>query len=293
MKTIILSIIGILIILHTFDQKQDKPTEDINSLIINSIKDLNPLKTYKTWTYVEAGEPTKQLQLLNNEINIPVYFQKCIEKIGGNVTILTPLNIEKYIPEFPIKMNKSSPLSLKKRTDILFAFILEKYGGICISPGTVVYDLTEPLRDIYINDIVTFGSSTPMNTGSVSQYYPDTYIIGSKPNSELIQNYKKQLLTTTYKNSSEILSDCLKEKEYKIKNYGPKTVGTHDMNNNKLSLSDYLNKTKINYLSKKDHLTITLPYNELVNNNEYKWFLNLSEDQFNNSELEIVRLLNN
>ena len=44
MKTIILSIIGILIILHIFDQKQNKPTEDINSLLINSIKDLNPLK---------------------------------------------------------------------------------------------------------------------------------------------------------------------------------------------------------------------------------------------------------
>ena len=78
MKTIILSIIGILIILHIFDQKQNKPTEDINSLLINSIKDLNPLKTYQTWTYIEVGEPTKQLQLLNNEINIPVYFQKCI-----------------------------------------------------------------------------------------------------------------------------------------------------------------------------------------------------------------------
>ena len=293
MKTIILSIIGILIILHIFDQKETKATDDVNSLLVNSIKDLNPLKTYHLWTYIEAEEPTKQIQLLNNHIDIPVYLKQCLDKMSGNLTILTPINIEKFIPGFPINMSKSSPLSLKKRTDILFAFILEKYGGICISPGTIVYNLTEPLREVYINDMVTFGSSTPVNTGSKSPHYPDTYIIGSKPNTELISNYKQKLLDTTFKNSAEILSECLQEKEYKTKHYGPKFVGTHDMNNNKLTLSDYLNQTKINYLSKKDHLAIILPYNELINNNEYRWFLNLSEEQFNNSNLEIIRLLKN
>ena len=291
MKTIILSIIGLLILLHIFDIKEDKLTHNINTLLINTIKQTNPLSTYKVWTYIELENTPKQIQLLNESMELPVYFRKCIDRINFKVNVLHPYNIHEYLPEFSIPMGKSSPLSLKKRVDLLFAHILENYGGLCISPGTIAYDLTEPLREIYLHDIVTFGSSTPVSA-SQSDLYPDTYIIGSPKGSEIIKKYKEKLLNDTFRNSSDILSECLIEGEYNNKYYSSKTVGTHDNMMNKLTVDDYLNKQPIHFQNKKEHLAITIPYNQLINNNEYAWFLNLSEEQLNQSNLEIVRLLN-
>ena len=291
MKTIILSIIGLLILLHICDIKDEKITQNVYTLLINSIKEVNPLSTYKVWTYIEMENTPKQIQLLNESIELPVYFRKCIEKINFHVTVLHPYNIHEYLPDFSIPMGKSSPLSLKKRVDILFAHILERYGGLCISPGTIVYNLTEPLREVYLHDIVTFGSSTPVST-SKSHLYPDNYIIGAPQDSKIIKKYKELLLNDTFRNSSDILSECLVEGEYNGKHYCSKTVGTHDNMMNKLTVDDYLNKQPIHFQNKKEHLAITIPYNQLINNTEYAWFLNLSEEQFNQSNLEIVRLLN-
>ena len=196
----------------------EEKKQEIYNNIYTSLKEINPLKTYRSWTYIEIPNKTVNIQLSYNKMNIPEYFQECIQLMKKNIPeliVLTPFNITEYLPNFPIVMKHSSNIPLKLRIDILFAHILETYGGLCISPGTIVYNINKALSMLNKYEIVTFGSSTPMNTGSVSQYYPDTYIIGSKPDTELIKNYKKQLLTTTYKNSSEILSECLQEKEYK------------------------------------------------------------------------------
>ena len=68
--------------------------------------------------------------------------------LDPDLIILTPMNIKKYLPDFPIDMKKDSEIPLKKRIDILYAFILDSYGGLCISPGTVVINIDEILSKI-------------------------------------------------------------------------------------------------------------------------------------------------
>ena len=57
-------------------------------------------------------------------------------------------------------------------------------------------------------------------------------------------------------------------------------------------LSEYLGTQKIQFLSPKDVLLISIPYDELEKQKKYHWFLNLSKEQFNLSKVEVVRLLN-
>ena len=64
-----------------------------------------------------------------------------MKKNVPELIVLTPLNIKEFLPDFDIEMNKDSDIPLKLRIDILYASILKDYGGICVSPGTVVYDI--------------------------------------------------------------------------------------------------------------------------------------------------------
>ena len=79
-------------------------------------------------------------------------------------------------------MCPSSEYTLKTRVDLLSAFILEKYGGLFLSPGTIVYDKKDILNKTNTYDIVTFGKS---------RFNPNSYILGCKHNSEFIKIYKR------------------------------------------------------------------------------------------------------
>ena len=47
----------------------------------------------------------------------------------------------------------------------------------------------------------------------------------------------------------------------------------------------------IDFLDKEKLLLISFPYDQLLKNSRYKWFLNLSKRQFINSNLELKNLL--
>ena len=55
-------------------------------------------------------------------------------------------------------MNHRSEIRLKKRVDLLYAFILEKYGGLCLS-GTVVININDIISQSNSKDLVLIGSS--------------------------------------------------------------------------------------------------------------------------------------
>ena len=59
-----------------------------------------------------------------------------MSKYDVNLVILNSKNIYSYLPDFPITLDNN--VSSKKTMDLLGASILEKYGGLWISPFTVV-----------------------------------------------------------------------------------------------------------------------------------------------------------
>lgn len=110
---------------------------------------LNILNKLKIYTYIE--EPSKynkeqKLHLYDFENMIPYYLFSCINIMKKNINnllyelvILTPQNISDYLDDYPIRMNGDSEYSLKYRVDLLSSFILSKYGGLFLSPGTIIY----------------------------------------------------------------------------------------------------------------------------------------------------------
>lgn len=323
MKELILAIIGILVICYMLDKRPPIPTKDgveiirdVNyknyvidkdhskqvEKIINILKTINPLKTNVIWTYVEIFNDYKDIPLLYDTKQISVYFKKCVDKLqenSPNLIVLTPLNIKYYLPTFPIKMVKDSKIPFRKRVDILFSFILYEYGGLCVSPGTILYNSKLLSEKLYNHDLVTVGSSPRIINGVNYNKSPNTYIIGSKPRTIFISEYKRLLLMTVKNNhlysvinkeSYDILSELLEKNNILHYHFGPEFDGTYNTNQRLLELNDYLGTEKINFLSPSNIFAVSVPYEKLMLKN-YEWFLRLSEQQFNESNLEIKKLL--
>ena len=265
----------------------------INIPVIKDINNFNPLKSYNVYTYIET--PTnfnneKKIKLLNKNLDIPIFFKLCLElmekKINGlntSLIVLTPQNYLNYVNDFPIKMCPTSEYSLKNRVDLLSAYVLEKNGGLFISPGTIVYSLNDILSKVNSFDFVTFGRS---------RYDPNSYILGSKHNGEFIRSYKK-ILTQNFPSSSDnILQKTLSENHLKNGyHYSGEYDGSVSKSNNKIFITDYLGQTNIRYKDINKLSLISVPYEELLRNQEYYWFNNLSREQFYDSDIFVSRLL--
>ena len=327
MKTVIFIVIGSLVLLYmidkteivkpelsenkvesetentiTFENEKEKRKNEIYKNIFKSIKEVNPLRTERVWTYIEITNENRNIQLSYQKIHIPVYFKKCIELMKKNVPeliVLTPINIKEYLPDFKFEMNYKSKIPLKLRTDILFASILEEYGGLCISPVTIVYNVDEALKKLKNYEIVTFGGNIRIGNCDNNLEFPNSYIIGSQKKSPFIQEYKRYLEllekdTYLYNfkiyDDSDILSHLINILEPSQYHFGTEYDGTINSRLERISLSDYLGTYEIDFQKKENLSVITVPYDMLFNS-KYKWFLNLSEEQFTNSSLEINRLI--
>jgi hypothetical protein len=219
-----------------------------------------------------------------------------MKNVTLDLYVLTPLNIRYYVPDFDLIMSPTSPIPLKERVDLLYAHIIETYGGLCISPGTIVHNL-QPLLDKTLNyDIVTVGSDPHIMNNYNNRLYPNNYIIGGKKDSAVFTNYRTRLSQSVNidlplnKPSTTILSDVLHEiNEEDHFHFNVDYDGTHDSNMKTLTLGDYLGTQKITFKNKP--FIITFPYEQLSTNLEYRWFRKLSSYDFKHSNLEIKRLV--
>ena len=258
--------------------------DKIQHPFVKKINNLNPFKTTNVFTYIEPELLSdKRIQLLNKNSDIPVFFDLCIklmQKKFSNLIILTPYNYLDYVDNFPIKMGSKSDYSLKQRIELLSAYVLEKNGGLFLSPGTIVYDKKDILTQINNNDVVTFGDKTYLE--------PSSMILGCKYNSEFIKLYKEKLLENNLRNSEVILKNLIVNNEFTQKHYSD---GTLNSLNNRIFISDYLGNRNIKYKNMDNLSLISVNYDDLLNNLEYKWFMNLSYEQFTKSNMFVKELL--
>lgn len=331
MNTLVYVFVGIVIILYIIDKKEivkpdfegftidengeikqkllstkEKKIQLKNEIykdILNNIQDINPLKTYKVWTYVEIPNESRNIPLSYTKFNIPVYFRKCIELMKKNVPeliILTPLNIKEFLPDFDIEMNKGSDVPLKLRIDILFASILKKYGGICVSPGTILYDISKPLSLLHKYEVVTFGSNPGVIQSKNHIYFPNNYTIGFQKNSIIVKEYLRYLKMYKKNNSNynfqtsstqDILSYLLELHKPTQFHFGAEYDGSFNSKNQLISLNHLMGTFHLDFVNKSKLILISFPYDLLLKSSKYQWFLNLSEIQFLQSNLVMNRLL--
>ena len=287
----------------TYEEKKLERKNEVYKDVLKNLQEMNPLKTYRIWTYVEIPEDSYNIQLSYTKLKIPIYFKKCIEQMKKNVPeliILTPLNIKEYLPEFDIEMKHSSTIPLKLRIDILFANILKEYGGLCVSPGTIVYDLNQALNLIHKYEIVTFGSNPSIIQSQNHIYFPNSYVIGSQKGTVFIKEYLRYLhmlqkdkyqYNIKISSSSDILSHLLESQKPTQYHFGTEYDGTYNSKHQVISLNEFMGTSSLDFLNKDKLMVVTIPYDRLLTHSKYKWFLNMSEIQFLESNLILKRLL--
>jgi len=293
---ILLIVIIVFIICKIFDK--------INIPIIKTINNFNPLKSNNVYTYIE--EPTnfnneKKIQLLSKNNDIPIFFQLCIQlmkqKINGlntNIVVLTPKNYLNYVDNFPIKMCPTSEYSLKFRVDLLSAYVLEKNGGLFLSPGTIVNNMNDILNKVNSFDVVTFGGSILTKSCSNNKF-PSSFILGCKDNSEFIKSYKEGLTNNISSISDttgdSVLADILGSNKYNQYHYCCSYDGTRNINNKYITLEDYLGYENIRYKNESNLSLISFPYHIVLKDKENYWFNSLSKEQFLQSNMFVSKLL--
>tara|TARA_B110001469_G_scaffold125712_1_gene141695 strand:- start:528 stop:1565 length:1038 start_codon:yes stop_codon:yes gene_type:complete len=290
------------------------------------------------WTYIEKpyrGNPSKTLFSHNYDVDIPYYLKICtliMEKACRSnikLIVLTPENICDYLDDFPIIMNITSQYSLKYRVDLLGAYILEKYGGIWLSPGTIIYkpefyyDIFKLLKDV---DLVTFGSDESIINNCSLEYHPDNLVIAANKNNMLISLYKivlkrqqvkyqlppdainrildeevKDLIDTNRFNMAQdnnigvyALGEAfrlarIKELPFSHYNLGCLYDGRKNRYNKYITIKDLLSTTEVAFANRDKLLFISVPYSDLYEFSDFLWFYNLSEQQFHESQINIVK----
>lgn len=309
----ILVSLTILMILHTF-HFFDK---------VNTFKN-KPLtqSNNKIWTYLEkeyTGTDRVCLPYNNAYRDIPVFFKYCSNLLQKyDTVVVTPENIRQYLSEeeIPFKNEYSSKLSFKNRSDLIGAALLYKYGGLFVERGTIILkDPTPVLQKLELYDLVTFGlaRNPPAPSCCSVENMPNNQILASKPNNPVLKIYSKKLYeyctsgtcpggnfdnTGTNALSKSII--YMKEdktipnepkKSFNVFNFGAEYDGTRDSEHRFVGFNRLLGSMDIDFVAPESLYFISTPANELYSIQEYSWFLNLSEKQFNESDIYVVHLL--
>lgn len=283
--------------------------------LINKYKaDFNKKRTVKkqiVWTYIEDPiffDQDFYLQLLEKKKNVPVLFNFCLQILNNKINkdfndliVITPNSIKQYLPDFPIEMNAQSEYTQKFRVDLLASFLLSKYGGLFVSPGTVVLeDLDEILYNLKTKyDLITFGGSIRNMNSCNDKNSPGNYILAANKNNPTILGYKKRMLNNLNNSgyvdklaSEDLLSYSIEEnKPTKHFHFNCEYTGNVDHKNHILSLDHYFGYEPINFKNKENLIFIALPYDMILYDTEYFWINNLSKQQFIEANTNITKVI--
>jgi hypothetical protein len=290
-------------------------SKKIHPLINQYKKDFNKksriIEKQVVWTYIEDPiffDQDYYIQLLEKKKNVPILFNFCLQILNNKINkdfndliVISPNNIKHYLPDFPIEMNAQSKYTQKFRVDLLASFLLSKYGGLFVSPGTVVLkDLDEIMYNLKFKyDLITFGGSVRHFNSCENKYNPGNYVIGAKPNNPTMLDYKNKMVNNLKSKAyvDKLVSEDLLS--YSIMNNNPtkyfhfncEYTGNVDLKNNIISLDHYFGYEPIDFKNEENLIFIVLPYDLILHDKKHYWINNLSKKQFveaNNNITEII-----
>jgi hypothetical protein len=282
-------------------QKSEPNEEPIVSKVISVIKRVTPIPSQvltKVWTYIEPLSETKEVHLLDNKGGVPEIYLMCIEqmkKAFPGLVVITPLNYREYVPDFPLYMDPQSEVPLRRRVDLLFAYLLNTYGGLCLSPGTIPVNIQELVHQSSVKDIVTSGTSPRLYTAAKSAKFPNTLVIGGSQGSVIVKEYQKQMMKHIIKNvngsldlleSYDILSEVLNRVQGTQFHIDSLTSGTYNKYLQKIPTLNYFSQNPILF-SQKPLFLISLPYEDLQRK-QYQYILNLSREEIKKQKYIIL-----
>ena len=263
------------------------------------------------WTYLEEPSFLNRnidIELLNRHKNFTTLFKMCLKIMNKSINkkynvfhVITPENVKNYLPDFPIEMSSSSVYPLKFRVDLLGSMLLSKYGGLFLSPATLVMkSLDEIMYKLKFNyDLITFGGSERVINSCNNKNNPGNYVIAAKKDNPVITLYRDQMLENLRKDNfindstgedllANSISKVLNSKHF---HFDCSYTGNTDIRNNMIKIKQYYGYEPIQFKDKDNIIFIALPYDIILENTEYQWFNNLSQDQFFNSNTQLAKLV--
>tara|TARA_B110000259_G_scaffold171359_1_gene202760 strand:+ start:221 stop:1207 length:987 start_codon:yes stop_codon:yes gene_type:complete len=263
------------------------------------------------WTYLEEPEDLDKdinIQLLNKKKNFTILFSMCLQIMNNKINkkynsfrVVSPENIKQYLPDFPIEMNSKSKYSLKFRVDLLSSMLLSKYGGLFLSPATLVMkSLDEIMYKLKYNyDLITFGGSERVINSCNNKNNPGNYVIAARKNNAVITLYRDQMLENLRKDNfinestgEDLLANSIsKVSDNKHFHFDCSYTGNTDIKNNMVKVKQFYGYEPIQFKDKDNIIFIALPYDIILENIEYQWFNNLSQDQFFDSKTQLAKIV--
>ena len=285
--------------------------QKIHPLITEYKNDFNKkdrvIEKQVVWTYIEDPiffDQDYYIQLLEKKKNVPILFNFCLQILNNKINkefndliVISPNNIKHYLPDFPIEMNAKSKYTQKFRVDLLASFLLSKYGGLFVSPGTVVLkDLDEIMYNLKFKyDLITFGGSIRYMNSCNDKEHPGNYIIGAKHSNPTILGYKKRMLENLHNSAyvdklvgEDLLSYSIADnRPTKYFHFNCEYTGNVDYRNNVISLDHYFGFRPIDFKNENNLIFIALPYDLILHDKKYFWINNLAEKLFIEADTNI------
>ena len=293
---------------NTVVYKEEPILDDRDSNVINRVNN----DKLNIWLYCNDENYDFKMNwrypLLKYNYTIP--FEKlCIDTFIKNfmeydvdIIILNRNNIYDYVPDFPIRM-KHSGYPQKKVIDLLGAHILEKYGGLWISPYTVVLnkDYNQLISNVRNNDVVTFGTSPNIDNCSPKYDAVNNNIIGGRKGSDVMISYKSlmnafifsdqyEYMYNHVNNDPEPLGEAIKYSKPTHIHYTCSTDGSFNMNDRRIHVDEFLGKVPLQFNDPEQLLFISFPYRELDVYTNYRWIYTTPQPELLTSGISIVEV---
>ena len=238
-------------------------------IVKNRCENFSNIEKPYLWVYWENkdGKPT------------PPIIEICIEimrkRLSNNFNMvkLDQNNINEYIPEIKERKHILDKLIIAHRVDYYRVLLLNKYGGLYLDADIIVLnnleDIIEKLRDY---DYIGFGCTGYRCTNGYGK--PSNWAMASKPNGIMIsklKNYLENTLDTIGKEEIDyhtfgklaiwkILSELLKNENYKYYHYDSEKIGTRDIEGRWITNDMLVSKNKIKF-SDENNLYLIVFYN--------------------------------
>jgi len=296
----IIIILIFLLIIFVYEKIINNDKLNINNLHYNLVNKhlLNNLnhKLPILWILVEHKPNTRDWlsfgSRLTNNINQP-YMKTTIKSIlkncskSFNICIIDDNSIKNIIPEWNIDMNLlTEPIKCKMR-ELAKANILKKYGGMFIPPTFICFkDLINLYNNMTNHDKMFVGEFLNKTSSSEhSEYLPNSKIIGSNKNNDMLIkyiHYLEKMISNDYTEESVFLGDINNWLYDNIKNGNldllqSQYIGVKDFNNNPVTIDDLFSNNYIEF--NPNFYGVYIPNDDIIKRKNYNWFSKLSNEQ--------------
>lgn len=203
-----------------------------------------------------------------------------------NFVILTPETIKQYIPNIRTDLND---LLIAQKVDYYRVALLYIYGGIWIDADTIVLKNLDEVFDKLDNGYEFTGFGCTGKKCFNGYPSPSNGVMGSRKNGKLMGCCLKKLDKILDSNNKKhkyfdlgkkVIWECMDDlKPYDYYHFPSEYDGSRDIDGYWIHTPNHLSKEPTKLLNENKALFIFLANYEIMNDDDNKWFMNLSDKE--------------